>query len=306
MRCNKLSYSFRWPYDENGRCTYGRADAIGPIRVNYRNEPVNTRTSLFLREDRAFLGLLCNLEGELLYGTHNLEQPLGTLKRKQYNLLYLPEGVYEFSQNKKKHALFTIDFTPEFLSVWAEHFTVLTPFLEIVRLKIPYGIGEPMILTTEMEGMIKNLLSFKFTGLPMEHFFFAKTVSIIDYSFKQMAYVSRTDKLRRAIILEDKLHRAKECLINQVSHPWSLDLLSEKIQLKKSRLSRGFKKLFGKAVMEFLLEERMKKSIALLRESDMPVKQIAVTVGYKETGFSHAFKKYFGNAPSYFRRKAAG
>lgn len=47
----------------------------------------------------------------------------------------------------------------------------------------------------------------------------------------------------------------------------------------------------------------MARADALLRESDIPIQQIGLMVGYQEySTFARAFKQHFGVAPSRVRR----
>lgn len=68
-------------------------------------------------------------------------------------------------------------------------------------------------------------------------------------------------------------------------------------------LSRVFKNDTGIAVTDAIVRERMARADALLRESDIPIQQIGLIVGYQEySTFARAFKQHLGVAPSRVRR----
>ena len=68
-----------------------------------------------------------------------------------------------------------------------------------------------------------------------------------------------------------------------------------------SKLTRSFKALYGKSLHAFVIDTRLSEAARLLKESSMPVCEIAEKTGYAKTSqFSAAFKKHFGVLPSEF------
>ena len=67
---------------------------------------------------------------------------------------------------------------------------------------------------------------------------------------------------------------------------------------ERSYLFRVFKRAYGVGVKEYILKVRMQQAKTLL-EKGYSVGRIAYAVGYNDqSGFSKAFKKYFGFSPS--------
>ena len=84
----------------------------------------------------------------------------------------------------------------------------------------------------------------------------------------------------------------------------SLVLLSEKIHLNASYLSRLFKKETGEKLYDYILRIRMQKAAELVMEGTMKIQDIAQTVGYESVqSFNRAFKKYTGEAPVNYRKE---
>jgi transcriptional regulator GlxA family with amidase domain len=69
-------------------------------------------------------------------------------------------------------------------------------------------------------------------------------------------------------------------------------------------LKRRFSTLFGINLFHYLLSIRMEQASMLLQETDTSIENIATLTGYRSfANFSTAFKKYYGQSPSYFRSR---
>jgi AraC-like DNA-binding protein len=85
--------------------------------------------------------------------------------------------------------------------------------------------------------------------------------------------------------------------------PWTVATLADRVGMSRSAFAARFKALVSKPPLQYLLEYRMEKALALLSEGQCGLKQIAAQVGYA-TGstFSNAFKRWSGAAPRSYRR----
>ncbi|SIN77566.1 helix-turn-helix domain-containing protein [Chitinophaga niabensis] len=78
------------------------------------------------------------------------------------------------------------------------------------------------------------------------------------------------------------------------------DLLLD-AEMRESKLSKGFRSLYGVTISHYHLTISMEYGKALL-ESGAMVKEVAIKLGYRTTGnFSRAFVKIFGKPPSNFQ-----
>jgi AraC-like DNA-binding protein len=100
----------------------------------------------------------------------------------------------------------------------------------------------------------------------------------------------------------DRLHRAKEILLQDLENPPSLLELARLVGLNDYKLKSGFRQLFGTTVFGYLYQQRMKQAHELLQSSEANVTEIANQVGYTSlSAFSNAFKKFYGISPSQVR-----
>ncbi len=105
--------------------------------------------------------------------------------------------------------------------------------------------------------------------------------------------------------IRDLLLQAKEYMDNNYHKSISLEGVADEIGISSYYLSKLFKEKFQVTFMEYLKNTRIQKAIALLLDREnMPLKEIALNVGYKDPNyFSTAFKKEVGMSPSEYRNK---
>ena len=99
--------------------------------------------------------------------------------------------------------------------------------------------------------------------------------------------------------------KMKEILgyINQnYSRDIGLDEIAEYFGMKTKTLSAFFKRKTGAGFLEYLTRLRMEEAKRLLLETDKPVKEILLEVGYiSNSTFTMMFKKHVGKSPLQFR-----
>jgi len=84
----------------------------------------------------------------------------------------------------------------------------------------------------------------------------------------------------------------------------SLNYFEETCYLCKEYLLKLFKSEFGYTIYEYTLMIRMKRAKELLLSSDFDIREITTQVGYNDSNyFCKAFKKYYGIAPSKYRKE---
>lgn len=80
--------------------------------------------------------------------------------------------------------------------------------------------------------------------------------------------------------------------------------VSGKLYMQPAYLGRLFSKATGIGLSEYIVECRMKQARVLLRDSNVPVNEVAARVGYSYSNyFTRAFRSRFGLSPSEYRQK---
>ncbi len=83
----------------------------------------------------------------------------------------------------------------------------------------------------------------------------------------------------------------------------SLTSLAEQFHINSAYLSEMFKELVGQNFSDYLVNLRMDKARALLKDEQLKIIEIAHLVGYSNSGyFSTVFKRRFGQKPLDYRK----
>ncbi len=83
---------------------------------------------------------------------------------------------------------------------------------------------------------------------------------------------------------------------------WQLEELAKAAAMSRTSFALHFKTAAGAAPLTYLTEWRMRLAERALREQNIPVADLARSLGYtSESAFSNAFKRVTGNAPRSYR-----
>ncbi|MCG8419871.1 MAG: AraC family transcriptional regulator [Proteobacteria bacterium] len=103
--------------------------------------------------------------------------------------------------------------------------------------------------------------------------------------------------------LEDpQLSRALGAVLAEPAANHSVESLAEAAAMSRSVFSRRFAEAFSTTPGDFVRRVRLRRAAELLRTTDLPIKAIAVRVGFaSRSHFSRAFKAELGRNPATYR-----
>lgn len=98
--------------------------------------------------------------------------------------------------------------------------------------------------------------------------------------------------------------RIVQAYINaHIDAPLQQAVISRCCAMSPAHFSRTFHQAIGTSFKQFVLQERIEKSLTLLQASDLRVKEIAHATGFRHMAyFTRAFKKHTGMNPSTYRQ----
>ncbi|MGZ5403937.1 MAG: helix-turn-helix transcriptional regulator [Nocardioides sp.] len=106
---------------------------------------------------------------------------------------------------------------------------------------------------------------------------------------------AREDTNRRMLRARDEMDR-------RYAEPLDVPALAALTHLSASRFGRVFKEVYGETPHRYLQRRRVERAMALLRQTDRPVTEVAWDVGCASLGtFSRTFNSVVGCSASEFR-----
>lgn len=152
-----------------------------------------------------------------------------------------------------------------------------------------------------------------FSALGLALYRLSLRISLID-SVKSLDLKYKPDPLRERIepspvTVEPAdaqfLQKAISVVEENLSNPdFSVEHLSEKLNLSRSQLYRKINSVAGLSVSEFIKEVRLKRAAQLISKKAANISEIAYLVGFNDPKyFSRCFKKQFGVSPANFNEK---
>lgn len=141
---------------------------------------------------------------------------------------------------------------------------------------------------------IKQIISYHNTGNMMQS-------ALLLWETLLTAYRQKTHRDWTAADTA-KIDKVIAYLDNHYPYKLSHDALQQMTQLSYKYLSTLFKQRMGVTIKQYQLVLRLKKSIELLCETNMPISEIAHQTGfYDEFYFSKTFKREYGVSPLRYR-----
>lgn len=104
-----------------------------------------------------------------------------------------------------------------------------------------------------------------------------------------------------------RLLRAKDRMDAASHEKWPVTRLAKVSRVSKAHFARSFKEAFGVPPHRYLLTRRIERAQALLRETDLPITDIAFQTGWKSLGtFGRIFRDITGASPGEIRVQGSG
>jgi AraC-like DNA-binding protein len=101
-----------------------------------------------------------------------------------------------------------------------------------------------------------------------------------------------------------RLLRARDRMDRSYADALDVEALADSVHLSRAHFIRSFKDAFGETPHRYLQRRRLERAMALLRETDTPVTEICLAVGFSSLGtFSRTFRDVVGTSPSAYRER---
>jgi transcriptional regulator GlxA family with amidase domain len=102
-----------------------------------------------------------------------------------------------------------------------------------------------------------------------------------------------------------RLLRAKDRMDAASHEAWPVKRLAQVSSVSGAHFARSFKQAFGVPPHRYLLTRRIERATALLRDTDLPIIEIALQTGWESLGtFGRTFRDVTGESPRAVRARA--
>src|SRR6058998_2543407 len=104
-----------------------------------------------------------------------------------------------------------------------------------------------------------------------------------------------------------RLLRAKDRMDAASHEEWPVSRLAQVSGVSEAHFARSFKDAFGVPPHRYLLTRRIERAAALLRDTDLPIIDIAFETGWNSLGtFGRIFRDITGESPGELRERLKG
>lgn len=101
-----------------------------------------------------------------------------------------------------------------------------------------------------------------------------------------------------------RLLRAKDRMDGAPDEQWPIHRLAKVSAVSAAHFARSFKEAFGVPPHRYLLTRRIERAVALLRDTDLSITDVAYQTGWKSLGtFGRIFRDITGENPGYLRER---
>ncbi|MCD8511548.1 MAG: AraC family transcriptional regulator [Bacillus sp. (in: Bacteria)] len=103
--------------------------------------------------------------------------------------------------------------------------------------------------------------------------------------------------------LPEYIIKASNYIKTHFAEPLSIEDIAASVNLSKYYFIKRFGETMNMTPGQFITKNRLEQAIHLLRNTELPIKEIAVKVGYGDDNyFNKAFRKVVGTSPGEFRK----
>lgn len=208
-----------------------------------------------------------------------------TVKKGQAFLSFPGETIYYYPDENDPYSYKWIDFNGSIAGILVNS----TAFTKQSPVSTVLDINE---VTTLFDNAHKNLAAncFRFPCEPSMMkvlAFFIEKFPSKDYNLKEFNYLDRA-----IYYIQSNLHKSS-LKVQQVA---------DYIGICRAHLYRLFFNKFNTSPSQYIINQRMKKAEDLLKNTNLPIKAISISVGYCDAlYFSLCFKRFAGNSPKNYR-----
>jgi AraC family transcriptional regulator, transcriptional activator of the genes for pyochelin and ferripyochelin receptors len=146
-----------------------------------------------------------------------------------------------------------------------------------------------------------DVLSCSYAGVARRGFMRAKAIEIIAAVVKELQSQAPDERPDQRLSSQDraKIAIAYSLLHDEEGIPWTIGGLARRVGLNRSKLSEGFRQVYGAPIRKYWRDTNLDRARSLLESGEVSVTEVALSMGYSDAySFTRAFMRRFGVLPS--------
>jgi len=226
-----------------------------------------------------------------------------SLRKEHFLMTYNPSNDMSFVFEKgKKYLAFGASFHLAFIDKYLRAF-LQDEEMSKFSANIFFALNDyPTIAFGNMLDVISNVRQNPFPSTVAGHYLSLKMEELFMLQLLRI-FTRKERKIRLSEIQIKALEEIRSLILEDYTEHYTLKDLSKKAHINLHTLKNGFKQIYGLGPYEYRKETRMQKAKELLKQTDKPIKQIAVLLKFAGTSsFAAAFNKHFGYPPATVRK----
>lgn len=284
-----------------GRVTCQRL-VSGPFEIWHSIYEAAKDCRIRFHHKKAFLGVHAVLETDAYYEIEDFHSLV--FKEQQCNFYYLPllDGTVVLQKTKRYQSL-NMCLRAAQVKPYLAYFDSGQGFMQRLFQKAPAVLhAEPLQMNFALKGIIQEILGFR-SAIDQQDLFLK--IKIHEFLFYLFGATLPTDPIKPEI--RDRLAESKKNIEQNFTRHFTIRQLARSSGMNTTSFKSGFKKAFGMAPFEYLVEIRMQHALSLLQKRDLSIQRVADAAGYKSFGsFIKAFKRKFGVTPGQIKKTFPG
>ncbi|MEM1256819.1 MAG: AraC family transcriptional regulator, partial [Cyanobacteria bacterium P01_H01_bin.21] len=177
-----------------------------------------------------------------------------------------------------KHKCLHIQVAPELIYGFRERMDELPTALRNTLENPAAILYHPSRITSAQRQVLQQIFEWPYQGLARHLYLESKTLELIALHLDQV--LDGSPQRATPIKDMDRIHAARDILIQNAIAPPSLTELAQQVGLSAVKLTRGFRQVFDTTVFNYLHNYRMEQACQLLQTGNLNIQEIAHSVGY--------------------------
>lgn len=263
----------------------------------------NDYLSFSRKNETDTISLSFNISGHTLI---RQEGALYEVQGQVHNIIYANGYMNTFENKSLDAENLSIEFSrAAFLELTAGSNDTMKRFADRLLEGGPVVMGLQSLPTNAaIQKVLQEIIHCSFTGHLKKLFLLSKSIELLVLqanAWHQAFQYQERQQYRRDDV--ERIHYAREYLINNMEMPPSLSELSRIVGMNEFKLKKKFKEEFNTTVFGYLADYRLGVAKSFLEDGNKAVGEIAYELGYSSPQhFSAAFRKKYGVAPSELKK----